>query len=289
MKKFMTIAAASAMVLAMCSTSFAAWQQDSTGWRYMIGKSTWLTSQYTEDGYWVDVNGYWDGKESIGTKQQDGSYVTKEDPLAKYQVLGTRVFKVADATLNAESKEYAATVDMYDTAFMTNDEIKKIKKGDSFELPGLGITVTAQNKASKGVIHTSSSGAKSGEAAAENAKRDSGYRVRLMDAEGNQYILSASRLRKTSADASTTETILRPVTKGIQIIVPAWRDTVRVNGTSSYSSTKSIMEKKMMFEAVMDGSTVAQIKDTTYNYDTTNTPVYSEDAAHGHLYNAGEY
>lgn len=289
MKKLMTIAAASTMALAMCSTSFAAWQQDGTGWRYMTGKSTWLTSQYTEDGYWVDVNGYWDGRESIGAKQQDGSYVVVEDPLTKYQILGTRVFKVVEATLNAESKNYAATVDVYDTSFMTSDEIRNIKKGDSFELPGLGITVTAQNKASKGVIHTSSSGAKNGEAAAENAKKDSGYRVRLTDAEGNQYILSASRLRKTSADASTTETILRPVAKGIRIVVPAWRDTSRVNGTSSYSSTKSIMEKKMMFEAVLEGDTVAQIKDTTYNYDTTNTPVYSEDAAHGHLYNVGEY
>ena len=85
------------------------------------------------------------------------------------------------------------------------------------------------------------------------------------------------------------ETVLRPVATGITLVVPAWRDTNRVNGTSSYSSTKSIMEKKKMFKGVLRGNEVVQITDTTYNYDTTTTPVYSEDAAHGHLDNRKEY
>ncbi len=289
MKKFITLAAAAAMTLAMTTTAFADWQQDSTGgWKYMTSKNTWLTSQYTEDGYWVDVNGYWDGNASIGTKQADGSYQEQADPLSGLQILGTRIFKVTDAVLNDAKSDYTATVDVYDTAFMTNDEIKGIKKGDTFELPGLGITVTAQNKATKSVIHTSSSG-NTAEAASKNSAEKGGYRVRLADAEGNQYILSASRLRKTSADASTTETILRPVATGIVIDVPAWRDSNRVNGTSHYSSTKSMMENKKMFEAKLQGDTVVEINDVTYNYDTTTTPVFDEDAAHGHLYNLGEY
>lgn len=285
MKKFLTLAAATAMTLAMTTTAFADWEQDSTGgWKYMTGKDTWLTSQYTDDGYWVDVNGYWDGNASIGQKQEDGTYKIVEDPLAGYQILGTRIFKVTDAVLDEDQSDYTATVDMYDTAFMTEDEIKQIKKGDTFELPGLGITVTAQNKATRSVIHTSSSGENTAEAAAKNNAETSGYRVRLMDADGNQYILSAKRLRKTSSDSSTTETILRPVATGIVLDVPSWRDANRVNGTSHYSSTKTMMEKKLMFEAKLDGTTVVEINDVTYNYDTTTTPVFDEDAAHGNLY-----
>ncbi len=289
MRKFLSAAAALAMTLSMSTPAFAGWEQDNMGWRYMTGKDTYLTSQYTSDGYWVDVNGYWDGKGSAQTAQQAGGQAGEADTLSsQYRVMGNRIFKVTNAVLDGEGKNYTATVDLYDTAFMTNDEIKRIKKGDSFVLPGLNITVTAQNKASRGVIRTSSSKTDMASPSAKQGEKN-GYRVRLADSAGNQYILSASRLRKTSADASVTETVLRPVATGITLVVPAWRDANRVNGTSSYSSTKSIMEKKKMFEGVLKGNEVVQITDTTYNYDTTTTPVYGEDAAHGHLDNRNEY
>ena len=295
LKKMMMFAAAAAMTMAMSVPSLAYWQNDGIGYRYMLGKDKWLTSTYTEDGYWVDVNGYWDGKESIGIKNENGEFVPPEilpDPFEGLQILGKRILKSqgkAKAKLDDEKKEWTVSVDVYDTAFMTNDEIKAIKKGDSFELPGLGITVTAQNKASKGVIHTSSSGDNADKAAEANKNEDSGYRVRLQDEEGNQYILSAARLRKTSADSSTTETILRPVATDIVVRIPTWRDALRVNGTSHYTTTKKLVENGMMFEGLFKGDELQQINDVIYNYDTTNTPVYDEHAAHGHLYNIKEY
>ena len=75
MKKFMTAAAAAVLALTMSTTAFASWEQDAYGnWRYMTGKDTWLSNTYTNDGYWVDVNGYWDGNASIGVKQADGTF-----------------------------------------------------------------------------------------------------------------------------------------------------------------------------------------------------------------------
>jgi len=295
MKKFMTFALTAALAASMYTTAFAYWQNDGTGYRYMTGKDTWLTNTYTDDGYWVDVNGYWDGKESIGIKDTaTGEFVVpsvETDPFYGMQILGKRILKSqgkAQAVLSEDKKAWTVKVDVYDTAFMTANEIKAIRKGDTFELPGLGITVTAQNKASKGVIHTSSSG-NSDKAKEANKNEDSGYKVRLQDDAGNQYILTASRLRKTSADSSTTETILRPVATGITVVIPTWRDAMRVNGTSHYTTTKNLVEKGMMFEATFKGDEAQQIMDVTYNYDTTNAPAYDEHAAHGHLYNINEY
>ena len=119
--------------------------------------------------------------------------------------------------------------------------------------------------------------------------KESGYSVRLTDAAGNHYMLSAQRLRKINADNSTSEVILRPVATGIVLTLPSYRSSQRVNGTSRYSSTKKMIENKMMFEATLKGSEVTELKDTVYNYDTTTTPVYSEDAAHDHLANKDEY
>ncbi len=74
-KKFMTAAAAAVLAMAMCTTAYAGWEQDESGrWRYMTGSDTWITSGYTQDGYWVDVNGYWDGSPSSGIRQDYGSY-----------------------------------------------------------------------------------------------------------------------------------------------------------------------------------------------------------------------
>ena len=83
--------------------------------------------------------------------------------------------------------------------------------------------------------------------------------------------------------------ILRPVATGIALTLPAYRSSQRVNGTSHYSSTKKMIENKMMFEATLKGSEITELKDTVYNYDTTTTPVYSADAGHGHLANKDEY
>ena len=44
-----------------------------------------------------------------------------------------------------------------------------------------------------------------------------------------------------------------------------------------------------VFEADLEGDTATQVRDVIYNYDTTNAPTYTEDAAHGHLYNVNEY
>ena len=99
----------------------------------------------------------------------------------------------------------------------------------------------------------------------------------------------ARRLRKTNAETSPSEVILPPVAPGFALPLPPYRSAQRVNGTSRYSSTKKMIENKMMFEATLKGSEVTELKDTVYNYDTTTTPVYSNDAAHGHLDNKNEY
>ena len=172
---------------------------------------------------------------------------------------------------------------LFDTAFKTSEEIQNIKKGDVIELPSVG-KLTAENNASRGVIRTGRKTTKDG-----TYVKDSGYSVRLSDEAGNHYMLSGQRLRKVNADNSTSETILRPVATEIALTIPGYRTTVRVNGTSRYSSLKKIIENKMMFEATLSGNEVAELKDTVYNYDTTTTPVYSEDAAHGNLTNKDQY
>ena len=258
MRKIFAVAAATALTFAMSTTAFAAWKQDKTGqWRYMTSDSTWLTSQVTPDGYKVDVNGYWDGQPSTKAAQH--------------------------ASFDEAANAYNVKVSLFDTAFKTSEEIQNIKKGDVIELPSVG-KLTAENNASRGVIRTGRKTTKDG-----TYVKDSGYSVRLSDEAGNHYMLSGQRLRKVNADNSTSETILRPVATEIALTIPAYRSTVRVNGTSRYSSLKKIIENKMMFEATLSGNEVAELKDTVYNYDTTTTPVYSEDAAHGNLTNKDQY
>ena len=286
MRKIFAVAAATALTFAMSTTAFAAWKQDKTGqWRYMTSDSTWLTSQVTPDGYKVDVNGYWDGQPSTKAAQQ-ASGNTKdqgESAVSQYRIGGTRIFKITDASFDEAANAYNVKVSLFDTAFKTSEEIQNIKKGDVIELPSVG-KLTAENNASRGVIRTGRKTTKDG-----TYVKDSGYSVRLSDAAGNHYMLSGQRLRKVNADNSTSETILRPVATEIALTIPAYRSTVRVNGTSRYSSLKKIIENKMMFEATLSGSEVAELKDTVYNYDTTTTPVYSEDAAHGNLTNKDQY
>ena len=277
MRKIFAVAAATALTFAMSTTAFAAWKQDKTGqWRYMTSDSTWLTSTTTPDGYKVDVNGYWDGQPSTKAAQQ-ASGNTKdqgESAVSQYRIGGTRIFKITDASFDEAANAYNVKVSLFDTAFKTSEEI---------ELPSVG-KLTAENNASRGVIRTGRKTTKDG-----SYVKDSGYSVRLSDEAGNHYMLSGQRLRKVNADNSTSETILRPVATEIALTIPAYRSTVRVNGTSRYSSLKKIIENKMMFEATLSGSEVAELKDTVYNYDTTTTPVYSEDAAHGNLTNKDQY
>ena len=286
MRKIFAVAAATALTFAMSTTAFAAWKQDKTGqWRYMTSDSTWLTSQVTPDGYKVDVNGYWDGQPSTKAAQQaSGNALDQgESAVSQYKVNGNRIFKITEASLDEASNSYKIKADLFDTAFKTNDEIKAIKKGDTVELPGVG-KLTAENNAGRGVLRASTAPKKDG-----TTPKESGYSVRLTDAAGNHYMLSAQRLRKTNADNSTSEVILRPVATGIALTLPTYRSSQRVNGTSHYSSTKKMIENKMMFEATLKGSEITELKDTVYNYDTTTTPVYSEDAAHGNLTNKDQY
>ena len=287
MRKLFAVAAASALTLAMSTTAFAAaWKQDKTGqWRYMTSDSTWLTSTTTPDGYQVDVNGYWNGQPSTKAAQQASGNAQDqgESVVSQYKVNGNRIFKITEASLDEASNSYKIKADLFDTAFKTNDEIKAIKKGDTVELPGVG-KLTAENNAGRGVLRASNTPKKDG-----TTPKESGYSVRLTDASGNHYMLSAQRLRKTNADNSTSEVILRPVATGIELTLPTYRSSQRVNGTSHYSSTKKMIENKMMFEATLKGNEITELKDTVYNYDTTTTPVYSADAGHGHLANKDEY
>lgn len=286
MRKIFAVAAATALTFAMSTTAFAAWKQDKTGqWRYMTSDSTWLTSTTTPDGYKVDVNGYWDGQPSTKAAQQaSGNALDQgESAVSQYKVNGNRIFKITEASLDEASNSYQIKADLFDTAFKTNDEIKAIKKGDTVELPGVGKLI-AENNAGRGVLRASTAPKKDG-----TTPKESGYSVRLTDAADNHYMLSAQRLRKTNADNSTSEVILRPVATGIALTLPTYRSSQRVNGTSRYSSTKKMIENKMMFEATLKGSEITELKDTVYNYDTTTTPVYSADAGHGHLANKDEY
>ena len=231
------------------------------------------------------MNGYWDGQPSTKAAQQaSGNALDQgESAVSQYKVNGNRIFKITEASLDEASNSYQIKADLFDTAFKTNDEIKAIKKGDTVELPGVG-KLTAENNAGRGVLRASTAPKKDG-----TTPKESGYSVRLTDAAGNHYMLSAQRLRKTNADNSTSEVILRPVATGIALTLPTYRSSQRVNGTSRYSSTKKMIENKMRFEATLKGSEITELKDTVYNYDTTTTPVYSADAGHGHLANKDEY
>ncbi len=288
MKKFMTAAAAAVLAVTMCTTAFAAWKQDETGgYKYYTGQDTWITNDYTQDGYWVDVNGYWDGNPSIGIKQKDGTFKQYEDVNQGQAILGRRIFKSeGQAEVDDRNTMFTVTCTVYDTSFKTEDEIKNIKKGDIVEFPELGLTTTAVNKASKTVARSAKNTNEDGTPV--EASSSGSYRVRLEDAEGNQYMLTAQRLRKISADNSATETILRPIASGVVIHVPTWRDSLRVSGLGHYTTTKNLVNG-MFFEADLEGDTATQVRDVVYNYDTTNAPVYTDDAAHGHLYNVNEY
>lgn len=240
--------------------AYAEWVKDDKGWRYRGEDGKWLTDTVTPDGCRVGQFGYWEGN----------------DVFSDFKILGTRVLKSqGDAVLDEENGAYLVTVDAYDTVFCTEEQIRQIKKDDVVEFPELGIRATAVTKASKSSVRAGSS--KDTGPNREIEEKKSLYRVRLVDAEGQNYILTSQRLRRTSADSSTTETLLRPVVQGVKILVPAKERSKKAAGTGSYSATPSLLKKGMLFTAVLRGSTVLEIKDTTYNYDTTTAPAFTDE------------
>ena len=84
-------------------------------------------------------------------------------------------------------------------------------------------------------------------------------------------------LHPKDAQKGVAETLLRPVVQGVKILVPAKERSKKAAGTGSYSATPSLLKKGMLFTAVLRGSTVLEIKDTTYNYDTTTAPAFTDE------------
>ncbi|MBQ7535906.1 MAG: hypothetical protein IJT43_09865 [Stomatobaculum sp.] len=238
----------------------AEWVQDAKGWRYRGEDGKWLTNTVTPDGCKVGQFGYWEGN----------------DVFSDFKILGARVLKSqGDAVLDEEQGVYRVTVDAYDTVFLSEEEIRQIKKDDVIEFPELGIRATATTKASKSTVRAGS--AKDTGPNKEIEEKKSLYRVRLIDSEGQNYILTSQRLRRTSADSSTTETLLRPVAQGIQILVPKKERSKKASGTSQYSATPALLQKGMLFTATIRGNMVLEIKDSTYNYDTTTAPEFTDE------------
>ena len=235
----------------------AEWVQDAKGWRYRGEDGRWLTNTVTPDGCKVGQFGYWEGN----------------DVFSDFTIRGTRILKSqGDAVLDQAQGVYRVTVDAYDTVFLSDEEIRQIKKDDVIEFPELGIKATAMTKASKSSVRAGSS-----KDTGPNKEKKSLYRVRLIDAEGQNYILTSQRLRRTSADSSTTETLLRPVATGIQILVPVKERSKKASGTGQYSATPALLGKGMLFTAVIRGNVVLEIKDSTYNYDTTTAPEFTDE------------
>ncbi len=51
----------------------------------------------------------------------------------------------------------------------------------------------------------------------------------------------------------------------------------KASGTGQYSPTPALLDKGMLFTAVLRGNVVLEIKDSTYNYDTTTAPEFTEE------------
>ena len=279
MRKLSAAALAAAMALTMTSTAFAAtgWVQDEDGnYRYYLNNNVYVTSGYTEDGYYVDVNGIWDGSPSIGTRQEDGSYEVVTTPFDGLDIRGDMILKSKGNPVLDEENIWHVKVDVLDTGFATAGDLRQIQAGDILEFPGLGYPLTALTRG-KPTIYRAANAEKGTQSAA------SGYRVTCTDAEGNTYVLTKNRLRKTSADGSTTETILRDVAQDVEIEIPSFMGVDKAGGVTQTHTMKYILENGMMFKADMKGIRVTNAQDVQYNYDTTTAIEYSEDAAHGNL------
>lgn len=279
MRKLSAAALAAAMALTMTSTAFAAtgWVQDEAGnYRYYLNNNVYVTSGYTEDGYYVDVNGIWDGSPSIGTRQEDGSYEVVTTPFDGLDIRGDMILKSKGNPVLDENNIWHVKVDVLDTGFATAGDLRQIQAGDILEFPGLGYSLTALTRGKPTVYHAAN-------AEKGTQSSSSGYRVTCTDAEGNTYVLTKNRLRKTSADGSTTETILRDVAQDVEIEIPSFMGVDKAGGVTQTHTMKYILENGMMFKADMKGIRVTNAQDVQYNYDTTTAIEYSEDAAHGNL------
>ena len=279
MKRFAAAALTAAIALSMTSTAFAArgWQQDDNGnFRFYLNDNVFVTSGYTEDGYYVDVNGIWDGNPSIGTRQEDGSYEIIFNPFEGLDIRGDMILKSKGNPVLDENNMWHVKVDVLDTGFATAAELRQIQAGDILEFPGLGFPLTAQTKGKPTVYHAANE-SKGTEAST------SGYKVTCTDEAGNTYVLTKNRLRKTSADGSQTETILRDVAQDIEITIPSFMGVDKASGVTQTHTMKYILENGMMFKADLKGTQVTNAFDVSYNYDTTTAIEYGEDAAHGKL------
>ena len=279
MKRFAAAALTAALALSMTSTAFAArgWQQDDNGnFRFYLNDNVFVTSGYTEDGYYVDVNGIWDGNPSIGTRQEDGSYEVVFNPFEGLDIRGDMILKSKGNPVLDENNMWHVKVDVLDTGFATAGELRQIQAGDILEFPGLGFPLTAQTKGKPTVYHAANE-------AKGTQSSTSGYKVTCTDEAGNTYVLTKNRLRKTSADGSQTETILRDVAQDIEITIPSFMGVDKASGVTQTHTMKYILENGMMFKADLKGTQVTNAFDVSYNYDTTTAIEYGEDAAHGKL------
>ena len=133
MKRFAAAALTAAIALSMTSTAFAArgWQQDDNGnFRFYLNDNVFVTSGYTEDGYYVDVNGIWDGSPSIGTRQEDGSYEIIVTPFDGLDIRGDMILKSKGNPVLDENNMWHVKVDVLDTGFATAGELRQIQAGD---------------------------------------------------------------------------------------------------------------------------------------------------------------
>ena len=273
MKRFAAAALTAAIALSMTSTAFAArgWQQDDNGnFRFYLNDNVFVTSGYTEDGYYVDVNGIWDGSPSIGTRQEDGSYEIIVTPFDGLDIRGDMILKSKGNPVLDENNMWHVTVDVLDTGFATAADLRQIQAGDVLEFPGLGFPLTALTRGKPSVYHAANE-------AKGTQSSTSGYK------DTCTYILTKNRLRKTSADGSKTETILRDVAQDIEIQIPGFMGVDKASGVTQTHTIKYILENGMMFKADLKGTQATNVYDVQYNYDTTTAIEYGEDAAHGKL------
>ncbi|MBQ7535907.1 MAG: hypothetical protein IJT43_09870 [Stomatobaculum sp.] len=279
MRKLAAAALTAAMALSMTTTAYAVrgWVQDEAGnYRFYLNDNVYVTSGYTEDGFWVDVNGIWDGSASIGTLQEDGNYEIIKTPFDDLDIRGDMILRSKGDPVLDEENIWHVKVDVLDTGFASAAELRQIQAGDILEFPGLGFPLTALTRGKPTVYHAANE-----EKGIQSST--SGYRVTCTDEAGNTYVLTKNRLRKTSADGSQTETILREVAQDVEIEIPGFMGVEKAGGTTQTHTMQYILENGMMFKADMKGTRVTNAYDVSYNYNTTTATEYDEHAAHGNL------
>ena len=197
-------------------------------------------------------------------------------PFDGLDIRGDMILKSKGNPVLDENNIWHVKVDVLDTGFATAADLRKIQAGDILEFPGLGYPLTALTRGKPSVYHAPNE-------VKGTQSSSSGYKVTCTDEAGNTYVLTKNRLRKTSADGSQTETILRDVAQDIEITIPGFMGVDKATGTTQTHTMKYILEKGMMFRADLKGTQVTNAYDVTYNYDTTTAIEYGEDAAHGNL------